>query len=155
MKKKTSFCYGGGLFFVELNFSQLRSRAHTAAREVLCPCLHDAVFSGRTKLAVSLAKYGFAPRCVAFYGHFLLCGKKCPRSAPKVRLFAFPFLFKRSAITGKEAKANAVCKSKVRATSVSVFFFKTPTQKWKMLLFASCCAACRACNGTLRGSKGY
>jgi hypothetical protein len=39
------------------------------------------VFSGRTKLAISLAKYGFAPRCAGVDVHSLPRGKERTKKA--------------------------------------------------------------------------
>ena len=77
------------------------------------------------------------------------------RWVSRARLFTFPFLFEILSITGKEAEAIVFCESRVRATPVSVFFFKTPTQKPKLSAFAPCCEIYLACNGALRESKGH
>jgi len=57
--------------------------------------------------------------------------------------FCFSVLFEIPSITGNEAKIIVLCKSGVRATPVSATFFKSRSQKLKMLTFASCCALAR------------
>ena len=47
-------------------------------------------------------------------------------------------------LTVKHPKLCGIKQFPIDGGRYLVFFFKTPTQKLKMLTFASCCAACRA-----------
>ena len=85
-----------------------------------------------------------------------LCRATLPTGEGLAKAFAVSFLFELSSDMGKEAETNVVCESRVRATPVSVFFFKTPTQNLKLLAFAPCCEIYLARNGArTRGSKGH
>ena len=77
------------------------------------------------------------------------------RWVSRASLFAFPSCLNFRRSQGKRQKLTPFCESRVRATPVSVFFFKTPTQNLKMPAFAPCCESYLACNGALRGSKGH
>ena len=77
------------------------------------------------------------------------------RWVSRASLFAFPSCLNFRRSQGKRQKLTPFCESRVRATPVSVFFFKTPTQKPKLSAFAPCCEIYLACNGALRESKGH
>ena len=78
-----------------------------------------------------------------------------PHRGGSGKSFYFSVRFQLSSIAGREAETNVVCKSKVRATSVSATFFKSHSQKLKLSAFAPCCEIYLARNGArTRGSKG-
>jgi hypothetical protein len=54
--------------------------------------------------------------------------KHTPKMGWHGKSFCYPVLLQLSSITGREEKADVLYKSRVRATPVSVFFLKTPTQ---------------------------
>jgi hypothetical protein len=83
------------------------------------------------------------------YNFWMLCSKSChlARQAEKAKSFCKKFSW-----IGGVADSKNFLFLRLRATSVSVFFFKTPTQTLKMLIFASCCACAR--KDALRVSKG-
>ncbi|MBO5755770.1 MAG: hypothetical protein J6R89_06920, partial [Clostridia bacterium] len=81
--------------------------------------------------------------------------KHTPKMGWHGKSFCYPVLLQLSSITGREEKADVLYKSRVRATPVSVFFLKTPTQRLKLQPFAPQSEKSLIFRGALRESKGH
>ena len=116
------------------------------------------VFSGRTKLAISLAKYGFAPLFKASWGErhiFFKCNTRHIATTSGRRGNEIVFVKNLVELGGGERKQNFLL-LRLRVTSVFASFFNLQTQELKMHIFASCCAPCaptKTRHGVLRGIR--